>query len=320
MGLWYLPLGITHGNETLIEERLAIISGKYIDVWLPLAWAGFFLDIFVLLSFFFFRRQRKFLFVLAGLTVFYQWAHFLRELVKGSPIPIINEIFFWINNKYICSFEYLWVAWVEASEYVLSVGISLIISAVVVRKEQLSYAASHFKVKIIKALILYPLAYCSVIAIILLFFSDFVRKVASCGALNPLPSILGIIELIVAISVNSFILGTGVRSLYTMYTSRTSSSHAHKLFGIFLAIIILQFTPRLGYNIWYLAVAFNIPSGNIQDALWWYSTLSILPSYFLNAILVFVLGFFGHHHIEQEEQRDTNSNTNNTETEMLLRC
>jgi len=316
--LWYLPLGITHGNETLIEERLAIISGKYIDVWLPSAWVGFFLDLFVLAFFFLFRRQRKFLFVLAGLTVFYQFAHFIREITRGSPIPAINEFLFWTESKYVCIFIYLWVTWVEASEYVLSVGISLIISAVVVRKEQLSYATSHFKSKLIKTLIIYPLVYSTIIAIILVFFTDFVKKISTCGPLNPLPSILGIIELIVAISVNSFILGTGVRSLYALFTSPSANRSRNFLFGLFFTIIILQFIPRLGYNSWYFAVALNIQPGNIENAIWWYSTLSIVPSYYLNAVLVFILGFFGHHHLEEENNNNSNNKTSSPETEMLL--
>jgi len=322
MGLWYLPLGITNGNETLIAERLAVIEGKYIDIWLPSAWAGFIIDLFVLLFFFVFRKQRKFLFVLAGLTIFYQWAHFLREITKGSPIPAVAEFFLWTDNAYVCAFIYLWVTWVEASAYVLSIGISLIISAVVIRKEQFTYAASHFKCKLIKWLILYPLAYTLLIGYILINSEGFVKKVTSCGVLNPLPSILGIIELIVATSVNAFILGTGVRSLYAMYTSQNSTTQrtSHALIGLFLTVIILQLTPRLGYNVWYFSVAFDVPAGDLQNALWWYSTLSILPSYFLNSLVVFLIGLFGRR-AEIEEQNTTNNKNNNTaESEMLLRA
>jgi len=322
--LWYLPIGVTHGNATLIAERTAFVQGKFIDVWLPSAWAGFFLDIFVLLFFFIFKRQRKFLFVLAGLTTLYQFFHFLREVTVGSPIPAVNEFWFWTDNKYVCITRYVWLTWVESSEYVISTTIAIVISAALVKGQSPSQISSHFKAKFVKWLIIYPLAYAAFIFVILIP-ADFVKVIGSCAALDPIPSILAINEFAIVLAITSFILGTGVRAVYTMYRNGTSFHRVHFLYLAFLAIIILQWTPRLGYNFWEFATAFSVPAGNLQNALWWYSTLSILPSYLINSVIVFALGFVGHHHAsESESESDQKSASklesgNDNDTEMLLR-
>jgi len=138
----YKPLGITHGNETLIAIREALIKGPYGDFWLPTCWFGLFYVGFVVITFFVFKKHREFPNFMLGMINVFDLLHFLREVIKGGP-GTISEYTIWKVSNDVCALLYLWVTWIEAAQFVVGVYLALLIYRTVVKKEDLAYYRSN---------------------------------------------------------------------------------------------------------------------------------------------------------------------------------
>jgi len=290
----YIPLGITNGNETLIEERMAIWKANpvYFTQWLPAAWFGFFFDIFVLATFFIFKKQRKFPHNLIGLFCAVDAIHFLRELIKASPIEYINEEFYWSPTPAACATVWLWISWVEAAQYVLALSLSFIIYVSIVRKQPITY--KHNRTYAFGTLIIgivYPILY-TILQGIVVSSVGFKIVGVSCAPGNNAPSIIGIVQCFIVITVLIIFIGMSLRYPYIWQVLRSvndvSEYRNNRKVWItirFIAIIILQALPRVAYNIYYLSLVINIGSPKTQVSN--FSTYSILVGYFGNCIVVF---------------------------------
>jgi len=307
----YHPVGETHGNQTLAEERWLLVEGRYADVWLPGVWFGFALDMVVIISFFAFKKQRRFPNCILGLMCCVDWLHFLRELIKGSPIPSVNEQFYWSQTLRNCATIYLWVAWVEASQYVLAISLSVVVYLTVVQKEELSYKSSkRIFWTVVTVFIVYPIVYTCMLGAVTA--SQGYKAVgASCAPLSYAPSVIGICQCFLAVIIISVLICISLKyPIYTVipddYASPSeeiyiwgviknirhmASSSQHRKAWItirFVLIIFLQAAPRVLYNVYYLMLT---PVGKYLtpkqlDNFAWAPLATVLGCYYLNAVVV----------------------------------
>jgi len=219
--------------------------------------------------------------------------HFLRELIKGSFIQPLNEIWYWNCNQTTGTINYLWVAWVEAADYVLAISLSLCVYKMIVRKENLSYKThKRFFWYIGGTFLIYPLVYIFMMSMIITFNEGFLIKMSSCVPKSQIPSSIGIGQCLLAVTINAVIIGISLRYIWKVIRGGHSVNRMTRHIEItvrFVLIVICQLLPRLGYNSWYLGVAAGAKVGTQQTALWWVSTGGIFFGYYANALVVLVI-------------------------------
>jgi len=289
----YRPIGVTNGNETLAHLRLAKIAGRYGDFWLPACWFGFFFDVFVIATFYAFQKHRKFPGCLLGLFCIVDLVHFFRELVKGSPIPYINEEFYWTPSQIECGVIYLWVSWVEAADFVLVFTLALVIYKSVVLKEDLSYKANKkYLLLFIGVFTIYPIVYTVIVGAVAFKTGGFDLRATSCAPKSEDASIIGICQCFIALTILLVFMGSTLRYIWQVVKQvrivADSSQNSKAWIAIrFILIVILQTAPRLSYNMYYFALAVdtNMSDASVTAASWEGSVIPIV-AYYLNAMVV----------------------------------
>jgi len=249
--LWYSPIGLTYGNETLAAERLALIQGKTVDLWIPAAWIGLVLELLAIFSFFLFKKQRKLFpnFIL-GLIAIIDVIRFVRELVRFSPIPWVNEKYFWSLTQDTCAFIFLWVPWVEAALFVLSISLALIVYNSFVQTKKVDCGFDYYK-KYFKAVVVliitYPVIYVSVLGSL---SGGYKFVFPSCGPISTTPLIIGLIQAIVSAVVI-------VAVLVHIFTAGLLSSHHKKAWRIIRYVLIIFLNALAGvlYNYYYIQLS-----------------------------------------------------------------
>jgi len=316
----YHPIGITNGNQTLIDERLAKIHGQYGNLWVPMVWVGFWFDLFVIITFFAFKPQRQFPATVFGWMCCVDWFHFLRELVKASPIPYVNEEFFWSPTQTSCAFIYLWVVMVEAMEFVLVITLAVIIYLTIVRKIDVTYGANPWFMRtIIAVFVIYPIVYTAVVGRVA-HIDGYNSQSTSCVPNNIAPSVIGICQCFIGVSVLIFFLGISLKyPLYSLLDEkegqqniyiwrvvtnarRLSDTIQNKRAWItirFLLVIFLQAGSRIAFNSYYLVLALGdnpktlvnmgiSPGAYAKEkvAADWQCTIIVMACYYLNGLVV----------------------------------
>jgi len=317
----YHPIGITNGNQTLINQRLAHIAGQYGDMWLPACWVGFWFDLFVIITFFAFKSQRQFPATIFGWMCCVDCFQFLRELVKGSPIPYINEEFFWTPTQTTCAVIYLWVVIVEAMQFVLAITLAVIIYQTVVKKVDVTYDANpRFMRSVVTIFILYAIIYTVIVGSVAYAGGGYNAKGATCAPYSLGPSIIGICQCFIGVSILIIFLGISLK--YPMYSlvdekegqqniyiwrvvtnaRGLSDSSQNKRAWItirFLLVIFLQAGSRIAFNLYYLVQAIGSNKKNYEDmgltdsdftkeliGASWEASVLVWVFYYLNALVV----------------------------------
>jgi len=260
----------------------------------PAAWFGFFLDLFTIITFFIFNKQRKFPTFLVGLVCCVDAIHFLRELIKGSPIPYINERFYWSNTYLSCATIYLWVSWVEGAEYILAISLAVVVYMGVVRSINISYD-SNKKVCwiVLSVLAVYPIVYTCVIGAVAYYDDGYKFAGTSCGPVSSIPATIGIVQCFVAVTILVVFVCLSTRHMWIIMGGavavgqrrqmlKTFLSYDDQLPIRFLLIILSQLWARLAQNVYYLTIAI----GTDNNAGWWSATVGVLAGYYINALVV----------------------------------
>jgi len=303
----YRPIGITNGNETIIAQRLAKVAGRYADFWVPACWAGFFFDLFVIVTLFAFKKQRKFPACIVGLFCCVDSMHFLRELVKASPIPSVNERFYWTPTQTDCAVVYLWVPWVEAADFVLVLTLAIALYRTIVFKEDVSYKAKKsFFLTFLVVFIVYPFVYAIFVGGVVTGTGGYDLRESSCAPVKNAASIIGIAQcftvlciLVVFMSISLrhplyVVIGDGqpAEEIYIWDVFRANASNStenSKAWVIirFVLIIILQTAPRIAFNAYYLTLAVDthISAAGLNSAGWAGDIIPI-ACYYMNALVV----------------------------------
>jgi len=290
----YKPIGLSYGNQTLTDERLLQIAGKYTQVWLPGCWAGLAIDLFVIITFFIFTERRRFPILIMGLSCVLDSLHFLRELVKGSPIPSLNEKYYWSPTQFDCAIMYLWIAWVEAAQYVLSIILAFTAFMAIVQKQDLTYAfGKRFYWILIMVFFAYPSLYIIALGSVAQIGGYHISG-NSCAPLMNTTSIIAIAQCCVALCLLIFFIGSTLRYVRIVIRKvQHVKLNRHKkrdyLFTVqFIMIILLQITPHVTQNVYYLMLATNsnVSAATAKSASDANST-SLLLCWYLNAVIVF---------------------------------
>jgi len=302
----YRPIGITNGNETLIELRLQKVNGRFADFWLPACWFGFFFDVFVIFTLFIFKKQRKFPACIVGLFCCVDAIHFMRELVKGSPIPSINERFFWTPTQNDCATIFLWVCWVEAADLVLALSLAIVLYRTIVLKEDLSYEArKSFFLTVLAILLIYPFVYATIVGSVATSQGGYNLKATSCAPTGQGAGIIGMIQCFSALAILIYFLTISLRRpLYSVigddrpsediyiwqvvknakFGSDSDENSRAWLIVRFVLAIILQTAPRISYNTYYLVLAVDTHVTEAQTlAAGWAGAVVPIVCYLLNA-------------------------------------
>jgi len=269
----------------------------------------FFFDIFTIATFFAFKKQRKFPTCIVGLMCFVDLMHFLRELIKGSPIPYINEYFYWNESSTSCATLYLWAAWVEAAQYVLSISLAIIIYLGVVKKMDFSYESNKQCFWVVAILfVVYPIVYITIVgeAVNERGYSIFLT---SCGPKSNAGPIIGIVQCFLAIIIIMSLIGASLKNplyvaigdsddktteqvyVWQIVKSINNLSYSSEMKRAwitirFVLIILLQAAPRLAFNINYLLAAIPTTSTVTLSHASWATSIVVLVCYYLNAVVI----------------------------------
>jgi len=271
-------LGETYGNPTLIAQRTASMVGKNGDWWFPAAWFGFFFDLFVICTFFIFPKQRRFPNCITGLLCGIDMMHFLRELIRSSPIAAVSEYFFWSPKPPACYTLFLWVSWVEAADFVLVITLAVVIYRTIVRKEDVSSKTDPtFMRTVFITVAIYPVVWTCIVGGVT-SMSGYAVRGPTCAPLSYDPMIMGIVQCFVGLAVMAVLLGISLRyPLYTLVDDKSNGKDDSEVYIWqvvrqvrnlsdtpqnrkawltirFIIIMVLQTAPRVSYNIYYLAI------------------------------------------------------------------
>jgi len=265
-----------------------------------------FFDLFVIFTLFIFKKQRKFPACIMGLFCCVDSIHFLRELVKGSPIPSINERFYWTPTQTNCAVIFLWVSWVEAADFVLVLSLAVALYRTIVLREDLSYKSKKSFFSIVLAVFaIYPFVYAFFMGGIVTGTGGYDLKLTSCAPVSNGASIIGIVQCFIAFCILVVFMSLSLRhplyvvvgdgqppeEIYIWHVFRAKASNSDEnsrawVIIRFVVVIILQTAPRIAYNAYYLALAVNthISAEGLFAAAWEGSIIPVV-CYYLNALV-----------------------------------
>jgi len=294
--MWWIPLGITNGNTTLIAERLSIYYKLHLNVWYPGMWATFFAYLLIIVVFLAFKKQREFPSVLLPAIYVVGAIHPLREIFKGSPIPFIAEKYLWSPGVPECYLLYEWVTWVEAATYVLLVSLAIIIYKDI-RKDDLSYNSNkRLAYAVFAAFVIYPIVYVYIVKTVISIEGVAIIGL-SCAPVGIAPSAISIVHSIIVALILLIIAGLSLKTpLYSQvdgfYTrniyiwhvikdaKRTSKVGVNeKAWKAIKSIVVIFFLIqiRITFSTYYFLIAYY---GHLTAPAFWIGFLGVLLGYF----------------------------------------
>jgi len=286
--MMYKPLGITHGNKTLIAIRTKIISGPYIDYWLPACWFCFFFISIILCIFFSSKRNRKFPLSTMGFMLVFDLLYFLREIFRGSPFEVISETLLWNPSETTCALLYIWLMWADAASYVMGVFLCLFIYKIIVQKVDLKTDKKLFW-KFTASFFVYSFIYSTIIGLVARTHGYGIIG-TGCGPKEEGASITGLFQSVVAAAIQITLLSLVLRYMTSVASSvpgsPTNSKKNWFAFRFFL-LVVCESIPRLYFNAFYMhrELVKQIPSDVAEAST---LTLYVLASifYLLASIVV----------------------------------
>jgi len=218
---------------------------------------------------------------------------FLRELIKGSPIPSVNEQFYWSQTYNSCATIYLWVSWIEGAEYTLAISLAVIIYLTVVHRQDVTYKNNKkVALTVLAVFIVYPIVYTCIIGAVAAHSGGFKFVGSSCGPKSPIPSAIGIGQCFLVFCILSVFMGLSLKFILRAFKRadvlQSSTQKRHYLVMLRFSLIILcQTWPRVAQNANYLTIALEGPTAPFNQAAWWEATIGVLAGYYLNALVCF---------------------------------
>jgi len=183
------------------------------------------------------------------------------------------------------------VMWLEAAHFVLGICLSVIVYKSLVKKEDLSHKYSKkFYWKWFSFFCIYTSLYVTTVGV-LASHGGYLITGIPCGPVSLAPSVLGISQGLIALLVESFLLGSTLRyALVVMGNVRHMSSSTKRsrvwLAYKFALIVVCQTIPRVSFNVTYWYVAIKSFSETIPAH---YTTMVMLTvSYSVTATIVLI--------------------------------
>jgi len=219
--------------------------------------------------------------------------HYLRELTKASPDPAVNERFYWNQTQEVCAIFYLWIAYVEAAQFVLSLSLGGIIYLAIVKKVVISFKTNiRHKLIVIGSLLIYPVVYTIIMGYVA-SIDGYLLQGTSCTPISNAPSIIAICQCFAAVVILVVLIGNSLRYIWQVvrdaYNMNDSSLNKRAWITVrFLLIIFLQAAPRIAVNTYYLILTLHSSVSNSEtNSAAWEGTVIPLVCYWLNALVVF---------------------------------
>jgi len=136
MGYYNYPAGTATGAEAQLRYNNYSLQYYY---WVPMCWVGMIITLITICTSYAFKKQRTFPASVANWTALMDLIKYTRELLKFSPIPILQEWMFYKQGYTVCSFLFVINIINDTGTAIVNLEIAIIIYFCIVKKVDMTY-------------------------------------------------------------------------------------------------------------------------------------------------------------------------------------